>query len=169
MHGTSGFERANQGVSRLKMIFFDIDGTLVDHKGAERVAAFAFQRAHGEVFPESPEDFAARWHLVAEKHLRRHLVGEISFQGQRRARLRELFSHHSALTDEEADESLALSVGFGGDWPALGFDLGAGVLLLQDFLFGPTRAAALLAAELGDALRFRAGRSEDLTLDLVGE
>jgi len=85
------------------MIFFDIDGTLVDHKEAERVAALAFQRAHGEVFPESPEDFAARWHLVAEKHLRRHLVGEISFQAQRRARLRELFSHHSALTDEDAD------------------------------------------------------------------
>lgn len=86
------------------MIFFDIDGTLVDHKGAEQAAALAFQRDHAAVFAEPPENFAARWHAVAEKHIRRHLAGEISFQKQRRARLQELFAHHRRLTDAEADD-----------------------------------------------------------------
>jgi len=34
------------------MIFFDIDGTLVDHKSAELAVALAFQKEHDEVFPE---------------------------------------------------------------------------------------------------------------------
>jgi putative hydrolase of the HAD superfamily len=86
------------------MIFFDIDGTLVDHKGAERAAALAFQRDHANVFPGSPDAFAARWHEVAERHIRRHFSGELTFQEQRRARLRELFAHDRQLTDSKADE-----------------------------------------------------------------
>lgn len=86
------------------MIFFDIDGTLVDHRRAEQAAALAFHRDHSTVFPEPPDDFSAHWHAVAEKHIHRHLAGEISFQGQRRARLQELFAHQRQLTDEEADD-----------------------------------------------------------------
>lgn len=89
------------------MIFFDIDGTLVDHKGAERAAAIAFQRDHAEVFPESVEAFITRWQVVAEEHVRRYLAGEVSFQGQRRARIRELFAGHSSLTEAEADRLFA--------------------------------------------------------------
>ncbi len=86
------------------MIFFDIDGTLLDHKSAERTAALSFQRDHANVFPEPSEAFAERWHSVAEKHVRRYLAGDISFQGQRRARLQELFSHSCSLPDADADE-----------------------------------------------------------------
>jgi putative hydrolase of the HAD superfamily len=86
------------------MIFFDIDGTLVDHRGAERAAALAFQRDRAAVFPEAPEDFVARWHRLAEKHVRRYLSGETSFQGQRRARMRELFEEEAELNDAAADE-----------------------------------------------------------------
>ena len=86
------------------MIFFDIDGTLADHKSADRAAALAFQRDHAEVFPEAPDEFAVRWYAVAEKHINRHFAGELTFQGQRRARLQELFAHHSPLTDTEADK-----------------------------------------------------------------
>jgi len=86
------------------MIFFDVDGTLVDHKSAEREAALAFQKEYREVFPETPDGFVNRWQTVAEKHVRRYLARELSFQGQRRARLQELFSHHTALSDSEADE-----------------------------------------------------------------
>ena len=86
------------------MIFFDIDGTLVDHKGAENAAALDFLRDHASVFAEKSEDFVAQWHAVSAKHVRRYLAGEISFQGQRQARLKELFAHHSELTDAEADD-----------------------------------------------------------------
>jgi len=89
------------------MIFFDIDGTMADHEGAERAAALAFQKDHAEVFPEPADAFVARWHAVAEKHLRRHLAGELSFQDQRRARLRELFASRSSLSDAEADSLFA--------------------------------------------------------------
>jgi putative hydrolase of the HAD superfamily len=89
------------------MIFFDIDGTLVDHKGAERAAALAFQRDHAEVFPEPADVFAVRWHAAAEKHVRRYLAGAISFQDRRRARLQELFAQHTVLSDAEADELFA--------------------------------------------------------------
>lgn len=86
------------------MIFFDIDGTLVDHRDAERAAALTFQHDHAEAFPEPPEAFVRRWHELAEKHIRRHFAGELTFRGQRRARLRELFAHHAELTDAEADD-----------------------------------------------------------------
>jgi phosphoglycolate phosphatase-like HAD superfamily hydrolase len=52
------------------MIFFDIDGTLVDHEGAERAAARAFQQEHAHAFPERPQEFIQQWHAVAEKHSR---------------------------------------------------------------------------------------------------
>jgi putative hydrolase of the HAD superfamily len=86
------------------MIFFDIDGTLMDHIGAARVASQGFQRDYAEFFPEAPEQFARHWHDVAEKHMRRYFDGEITSQEQRRARLRELFANHRQLTDSEADD-----------------------------------------------------------------
>jgi|ERR1035437_428059 putative hydrolase of the HAD superfamily len=89
------------------MTFFDIDGTLVAHKGAERAAALAFQRGHGTIFPESPDAFVARWHSVAEKQVRRYLSGELTFHQQRQARMREMFSHDRALTDAESDTLFA--------------------------------------------------------------
>jgi putative hydrolase of the HAD superfamily len=85
------------------MIFFDIDDTLVDNRRAERIAAMEFHRLHEEVFPVSPEAFATRWRLATEKHSHRYLLGELSFQGQRRERLKELFAHHHILSDAEAD------------------------------------------------------------------
>lgn len=85
------------------MIFFDIDDTLLDNRGAERIAAKEFHRLHEDVFPVSPEEFATRWRVATEKHTRRYLLGELSFQGQRRERLKELFTHHHILSDTEAD------------------------------------------------------------------
>jgi putative hydrolase of the HAD superfamily len=85
------------------MIFFDIDDTLLDNRRAERVAAMEFHRLHKDVFPVSSEEFAIRWQVATEKHTRRYLLGELSFQGQRRERLKELFAHHHILSDAEAD------------------------------------------------------------------
>jgi putative hydrolase of the HAD superfamily len=87
---------------RDRMIFFDIDGTLVDHKGAERAAALAFQKDHAHGFTEPSEMFLGRWQMLADKHVQRYLAEEISFHGQRRARIRELFSDEK-MTDAHAD------------------------------------------------------------------
>jgi putative hydrolase of the HAD superfamily len=85
------------------MIFSDIDDTLLDNRRAERLAAIEFHRLHENVFPVSPEQFATRWRIATEKHTRRYLSGELSFQGQRRERLKELFAHHYILSNAEAD------------------------------------------------------------------
>ncbi len=85
------------------MIFFDIDGTLMDNEAAERAAAVEFHRLYMGVFPVSPEKFVDSWRTTTEKHVRRYLSGELSFQGQRRERLKELFTHIRHLSDTEAD------------------------------------------------------------------
>jgi putative hydrolase of the HAD superfamily len=85
------------------MIFFDIDDTLLDNRRSEHIAAIEFHRLHQDVFPVSPEEFATRWRMATEKHTRRYLSGELSFQGQRRERLKELFAHHRILSNAEAD------------------------------------------------------------------
>jgi putative hydrolase of the HAD superfamily len=89
------------------MIFFDLDDTLFDNRGAEWAAAIEFHQAQAGLFPESPEEFAFNWHEVTEKHYRRYVSGELTFQGQRRERLREIFARHRVLSDIEADELVA--------------------------------------------------------------
>lgn len=85
------------------MIFFDIDDTLLDNQGAESAAAKDFHYLFRGVFPLSPDEFALNWRIITEKHVQRYLSGELSFQGQRRERLREIFSHNRILSDGEAD------------------------------------------------------------------
>lgn len=85
------------------MIFFDIDDTLLDNQGAETAAALEFHQLYSNVFPESSDKFAYNWRMITEKHVQRYLSGELSFQDQRRERLKELFSHDRILTDIEAD------------------------------------------------------------------
>ena len=56
---------------------------------------------------ETSEAFISRWQVVTENHYQRYLTGELTFQGQRRTRLREIFSDNRALTDSDADQMFA--------------------------------------------------------------
>jgi putative hydrolase of the HAD superfamily len=85
------------------MVLFDLDDTILDHTYAERTAAIEFQRANRGVFTESPEEFADRWQALAREHIGRYIKGELTFQEQRRGRVRELFDGRATLDDEEAD------------------------------------------------------------------
>lgn len=85
------------------MIFFDIDDTLFDNHSAEFAAAKDFHRFYSDIFPVSSNEFASNWRVITEKHVQRYISGELSFQGQRRERLKEIFSHNCILSDEEAD------------------------------------------------------------------
>ena len=85
------------------MIFFDIDDTLLDNQKAELAAAKDFHLLYKDIFPVSFDEFALNWRSVTDKHVQRYLSGELSFQDQRRERLRELFSHNRMLSDDEAD------------------------------------------------------------------
>ena len=69
------------------MIFFDIDETLFDNRGAQNSAALKlyieFQELH-EIYEESA--FPQRWEAVTEEYVQLFLVNKISFQQQRRNR-----------------------------------------------------------------------------------
>lgn len=87
-------------------VFFDLDGTLNDQDSAERCAAIAWLQRNRELLPHATEyDFADNWHSVAEKHIARYLVGEITYIEQARARTREILDVRShALGDDRIDE-----------------------------------------------------------------
>lgn len=78
------------------MIFFDLDGTLLDHDAAERQGALAFAAAFG--LDES--GFVTTWQAASERYMDRFLAGEIDFAEQRRLRVQELLGR--ALSDAEA-------------------------------------------------------------------
>ena len=91
------------------VIFFDIDGTLLDHAYAERRGATAFLHAHRDRLSFTEDEFIGVWHTLAEKHFDRYQTNEISFQEQRRARVRELFGYaDGAMPDHEADKIFAV-------------------------------------------------------------
>ena len=86
----------------LRMIFFDIDGTLIDHASASALASLSFYDHFfgGVAFPR--EGFPEVWEGIVDKHFNRYCRGEISIWDQRRSRMREVFGDES-LPDWECD------------------------------------------------------------------
>src|SRR5579864_627476 len=84
------------------MIFFDIDGTLIDHASASAAASLSFCDHFSGAIPFERDKFPAVWEDILNKHFNRFCRGEISIWEQRRARMREVFAAPE-LTDEEAD------------------------------------------------------------------
>jgi putative hydrolase of the HAD superfamily len=81
------------------LILFDIDDTLLKHSVAMNAAVTELWRGAGITVPH-PEFFAA-WTISQERHYPRYLRGEVSYQEQRRARVRETID--PTLTNEAAD------------------------------------------------------------------
>ena len=84
------------------MIFFDIDGTLIDHLSASAAASLALYDQFPGQIPFSRAAFPATWESIMDCHFQRFCNGEISLWDQRRARIRESFGC-SDLGDAEAD------------------------------------------------------------------
>jgi putative hydrolase of the HAD superfamily len=85
------------------LVLFDIDETLLDHRTTERAAATALHRIADVARPLG--DFVAAWAEALERNFARYLSGELSYEDQRRARIREVVDPE--LTDEAADQLLA--------------------------------------------------------------
>jgi putative hydrolase of the HAD superfamily len=85
------------------LVLFDIDDTLLDHRAAERSAATLLHKNIGASV--SLEEFLAKWATSLERHFARYLAGGVSYQGQRRDRVREMVD--SSLSDETADRIFA--------------------------------------------------------------
>ena len=84
------------------MIFFDIDGTLIDHLSASAEASRRFFDLFPGAIPFEREQFPGAWEEILNKHFNRFCRGEISIWDQRRARMREVFAAPE-VSDDEAD------------------------------------------------------------------
>jgi putative hydrolase of the HAD superfamily len=84
------------------VIFFDIDGTLIDHASASAAASLSlFEHFPGQI-PFPRHEFSAVWEAILNKHFNRFCRGEIPLWEQRRARMREVFAAPE-MSDEQAD------------------------------------------------------------------
>jgi putative hydrolase of the HAD superfamily len=92
------------------MIFFDIDGTLIDHASASAAASLSFFDHFSGVIPFDRDKFPVVWEEILNKHFNRFCRGELSIWEQRRARMREVFAALE-LTDEEADSRYRTFIG----------------------------------------------------------
>ncbi|URZ02167.1 HAD family hydrolase [Clostridium felsineum] len=87
------------------MIFFDIDGTLLDHKQAELLGVKQFYEIYKENFKIGQKEFYKIWCEISDKYFNIYLKGEITFKDQRIKRIKEIFSYSNIkITDEEAEE-----------------------------------------------------------------
>lgn len=85
------------------MILLDLDDTLIDHTSAQRTAAIRFGEQYAQRIPNySAESYPDLWNEVSSVNFAAFARGEISFQEQRRRRLRTIFAE-PGLSDEEAD------------------------------------------------------------------
>jgi putative hydrolase of the HAD superfamily len=84
------------------MIFFDIDGTLIDHASASAKASLNFFDHFSGAIPFTREEFPARYEAILNKHFDRFCRGEVSIWQQRRDRMRDIFAAPE-LSDSEAD------------------------------------------------------------------
>ena len=86
------------------LVLFDLDDTLLDDAKATAAAVTAL---HSHLESDRPLNaFRERWHASLQRHFARFLTGEINFQDQRRARIRDVV--RSDLSDALADDIFSL-------------------------------------------------------------
>ena len=84
------------------MIFFDIDDTLFDNSGAEiKAAEWFYTKNQGLNHFAGRDDFVEKWRATTETYLQMYIEGRLSFQEQRRHRLRHIF--RQSFKEREAD------------------------------------------------------------------
>jgi putative hydrolase of the HAD superfamily len=83
-------------------ILIDLDDTLLDDRSATKTAFMAFFQAHVLTCTYSSDvDALDAWRRISASHWKCYELGQVSFNDQRRARVREFLQR--AMTDDEAD------------------------------------------------------------------
>ncbi|GGQ49594.1 HAD family hydrolase [Couchioplanes azureus] len=85
----------------MRAVLFDLDDTLIDQQTAAREAVVAWAAELGVTDPDVPR----RWAHLSERHLARYQRRELTFDEQRRERVRDFLP--GPLTDREADALFA--------------------------------------------------------------
>ncbi|PHF56985.1 HAD family hydrolase [Bacillus toyonensis] len=85
------------------MIFFDIDGTLLDYEAAERNGIIDFFQVYSTIFSGNGLEATKVWHELSEEYFNKFLSKELSFQEQQRMRMYHLFKTYGLnLSPEES-------------------------------------------------------------------
>lgn len=86
-----------------KMIFFDVDDTLLDHRYSEYLGIKAFYNKYKHEILSEEEFFYKLWCQVSDKYFQRYLKGDITFSEQQIRRVQEIFNFSGIeLSNEEA-------------------------------------------------------------------
>jgi putative hydrolase of the HAD superfamily len=88
------------------MIFFDLDGTLLDHKLSECLGVKAFYNENRNHFNVNQDEFYEVWRNISDRNYKKYLDGELTFSQQRNDRMKELFASVGIeLSDREAEKN----------------------------------------------------------------
>ena len=90
------------------MIFFDLDGTLLDDETAVARGLDALHARYGATIGVEREALGHVWLELLDRYFPRFLAGEMSMDDQRRARMRDLFHAGKSLDDEQCDAAFAV-------------------------------------------------------------
>lgn len=137
----------------LRAVLFDVDGTLVDHDAAQQAGLDAVLAADGLVADAAAR---ARWNDLVDTHYARYLEGELTFDEQRRERVRAMTGR--VMTDEAADAWVARNVA--------GFE--AALVLFDDVLPTLDRLAGLVPGPRLGAFSNVSGTFTRRKLEIVG-
>ena len=86
----------------IRAVVWDVDDTLFDYTSADREGMRAHLAVEGLLAGyDSPEQALVRWREITDRQWARFSVGEVSFEGQRRDRVRVFLD--ADLTDAECD------------------------------------------------------------------
>jgi putative hydrolase of the HAD superfamily len=87
-------------------ILFDIDETLIDHSTAFRAGTAALRRESRSALPQ--DEFLARWSAAHRRNFDRFLRGELTYEEQGCARVRETLG--AELSDDEAQRLFSIYI-----------------------------------------------------------
>lgn len=93
------------------MIFFDLDGTLLDHKNSECLGVRAFYHKYKHELQFGEEAFYEIWIKASNKYFYKYLKGEMTFKQQQIDRVKEVFSFsHIKISDKDAQRRFGFYV-----------------------------------------------------------
>lgn len=85
----------------IKVIVFDIDGTLVDHVGAQQAGLVKLYGTLEEAQRVSVDELVATWQQESDRYWERYQAGKITFIQQRLLRVKAVLSHLGVGASDE--------------------------------------------------------------------
>jgi putative hydrolase of the HAD superfamily len=85
----------------IKAVIFDIDGTMLDHKGAQRAGLIKLYGMLEEAQRVSADEFVAIWQQEADRYWEQYQAGQVTFVQQRILRVKAVFDRLGEYASDE--------------------------------------------------------------------